>query len=268
MTKREQPGYPVSRRIGQGQPVLPRRQHTAEQERLQRLHQQVNADEDLLNEEEEYDDVWPPRLPTSVRRYNAPVDQTTWEYMQGNRKYIFHQGLPPVRQAPRITPGTQRPRQAAYSEEPRAQGRVHWLLIFGVGMLAMLALWTLGNMLVNWWSVTQDDWRYGRPRIYQTDTVVGHNDSAANPSHFIALNLNRHVVIIELPGGDPSKAKIYTGPTLLGDEQDLTPVTLSFKDVNGDGSPDMLVHVQDQTFVMINDGGQFRPARPGERVTL
>jgi hypothetical protein len=142
------------------------------------------------------------------------------------------------------------------------------LLIFGVGMLAMLALWSLGSMLVNWWNVTQDDWRYGRPRIYQTDAVVGHNDSAANPSHFLALNLNRHVVIIELPGGDPSKAKIYSGPTLLGDGQDLTPVTLSFKDVNSDGSPDMLVHVQDQTFVMINGGGQFRPARPGERVTL
>jgi hypothetical protein len=75
--------------------------------------------------------MWPPHLPTSVRRYNAPIDQTTWEYMQGKRKYIFHQGPPPVRQAPQITPGTQRPRQGAYSKERRAQCRVHWLLIFG-----------------------------------------------------------------------------------------------------------------------------------------
>jgi len=142
------------------------------------------------------------------------------------------------------------------------------LLIFGIGMPAMLALWTLGSQLVNWWNMTQEDWHYGRPRIYQTDAFVGHNDSATKPSHFIALNLNRHVVIIELPGGDSSKAKIYTGPTLLGDGQDLTPVTLSFKDVNGDGLPDMLVHVQDQTLVMINDSGQFRPARQGERVIL
>ena len=135
-------------------------------------------------------------------------------------------------------------------------------------MLAMLALWTLGSQLVNWWNVTQEDWHYGRPRIFQTDVVVGHSDSTANPSHFLALNLNRHIIIIEFPGGDPSKAKIYTGPTLLGDGQDLTPVILSFKDVNGDGLPDMLVHVQDQTFVMINDHGQFRPARQGERLTL
>lgn len=281
---REQLGYPLSRQTGHGQPVMPRRQLAAEQERLRRLQQQgyqagrgqgpqqprqqqTNTDEEMLNEEE-YDDVWPARLPTSTRRYNAPADQTTWEYTQGNRKYIFHQGSPPVRQAPQITSRTQQPRQGAYSEEPRARGRAHWLLIFGIGMLAMLALWALGSMLLHWWSVTQDDWRYGRPRTYQTDAVVGHSDSSTNPSHFIAINLNRHVVIIELPGGDPSKAKIYTGPTLLGDGQDLTPVTLSFKDVNGDGLPDMLIHVQDQTIVMINDHEQFRPVRPGEHVAL
>ncbi len=238
MSAREQSGYPASRRTGQGQPVLPRRQFAAERERLRRLQQQghqtrqgqrtqqprqqqTNTDEDTLNEEEEeYDDVWPARLPTSARRYNIPIDQTTWEYMQGNRKYIFHQGPPPVRQAPpQIPPGTQQPRQALFDEEPRTRSRVHWMLIFGIGMLAMLALWVLGSLLIHWWSVTQDDWHYGRPRTFQVDAVVGHNDSSTNPSHFLALNLNRRVVIIELPGGDPSKSKIYTGPTLLGDGQ-------------------------------------------------
>jgi hypothetical protein len=81
------------------------------------------------------------------------------------------------------------------------------------------------------------------------------------------MNLNRHIIVIEFPGGDPTKAKVSIGPTLLGDGQDLTPVTLSFKDVNGDGKPDMLVHIQDQTFVYINDGTQFRPLKPGERIT-
>ena len=283
MSTREQPDDPLQ----QGQPVLPRRQLAAEQERLRRLQLQHasqtrqgqpqqqrkgerhttagrGADEQTLNEEE-YDDVWPARLPTSARRYNVPAEQTTWEYMQGNRKYIVHQGPPPARQAP---PHAQTPRQRAVSEELPSRSRAHWMLIFGIGMVAMLALWVLGSMLVNWWSVTQDDWHYGRPRTYQTDAVVGHNDSPTNPSHFLAINLNRHVVIIELPGGDPSKAKIYTGPTLLGNGQDLTPVTLSFKDVNGDGLPDMLVHVQDQTFVLINDHGQFRPVGLGEHVSL
>ena len=97
-----------------------------------------------LNEEEEYDDVWPSRLPTSARRYNAPVDQTTWEYMQGNRKYIFHQGPPPVRQATQITPRTQQTRQVDDSEEPRAQA-VYTGCYLRIGMLAMLALWTIGS---------------------------------------------------------------------------------------------------------------------------
>ena len=261
------------------QPILPRRHLAAEQERLRRLQLRQaaldqrrqarqpeghttasrGAEEGLSNEEDD-DEVWPPRLSSSTRRYDVPAEQTTWEYMQGNRRYIFHQGPPPVRQTP--------PQQAAYSEEPRARNRTHWMLIFGIGMMAMLALWVLGSLLVNWWTLTQDDWHYGRPRTSQIDAAVGHGDSAANPSHFIALNLNRHVVIIELPGGEASKARIYSGPTLLGNRQDLAPVTLSFKDVNGDGLPDMLVHVQDQTFVMINDHGQFRPLRPGEHITL
>ena len=45
-------------------------------------------------------------------------------------------------------------------------------------------------------------------------------------------------------------------------------MTLSFKDVNGDGKLDMLVHIQDQTFVFLNDGTQFRPLKPGEHITL
>jgi hypothetical protein len=133
-------------------------------------------------------------------------------------------------------------------------------------MITMLALWTLGILLMHWWNVTQADWHYGRPRTFQIDAQVGHNDNGT-PSHFIAMNLNRHIIVIEFPGGDPTKAKVSIGPTLLGDGQDLTPVTLSFKDVNGDGKPDMLVHIQDQTFVYINDGTQFRPLKPGERIT-
>ena len=129
-------------------------------------------------------------------------------------------------------------------------------------MIAMLALWVLGTMLVNWWNVTQDDWHYGRPRTYQVDTVVGHNDSPTNLSHFIAMNLNRHIVIIEIPGGNVSKSVVFSGPTLLGPGQDLTPVTLTFKDVNGDGHLDMVVNVQDSHFVFLNKNGTFVPAPP------
>lgn len=135
-------------------------------------------------------------------------------------------------------------------------------------MIVMMFGWLAFTTLSNWWQTTQDDWHYGRPRTFQIDAVVGHHDSQSNPSHFIALNLDRHVIVIELPGGDPSKAVIYSGPVLVGQGQDLTPVTLTFKDVNGDGKTDMLVHILDQTIVYLNDGTRFSPVKPGEQATL
>ena len=141
-------------------------------------------------------------------------------------------------------------------------------IILVVGMLLMALLAFVLSSLGAWWQMHQDDVTYGRPRTFQMDAVVGHNDSPANPSHFIFLNLNRHVEIIELPGGDGTHAHIYIGPTLFGDGQDLTPITGGFRDVNGDGKPDMIVHIQDQRLVFINTGTQFRPQQPGDQVHL
>jgi len=146
--------------------------------------------------------------------------------------------------------------------------RFHWTVFLGMAIFTMVVGWVLLTMVANWWQITQDDWHYGRPRTFQTDMVVGHNDSTTNPSHFLALNLNRHIEIIEFPGSDASKARIYMGPTLVGSGQELAVVTLTFKDVNGDGKMDMIVNVQDSHFVFINDNGQFRPLRPGENIQL
>ena len=110
-----------------------------------------------------------------------------------------------------------------------------------------------------WWSVHQDDVTYGRPRTAQYDVVVGHNDSPAHPTHLIALNLRAQIIIIELPGGDISKAHIYQGPQLFGPGADLFPVTLSFPDPAVDGHPNMEVHVQGQIIVYLNQNGQFVP---------
>ncbi len=142
---------------------------------------------------------------------------------------------------------------------------IHPLLYLGVGMLAMLALWTVLTMVVSWAQTTLDDIHYGRPRTFQIDAVVGHNDSASNPSHFIAINLNHRIQIIEMPGGDSSHARIYQGPQLFGPGSDLAPVTLSFADLNGDHKPDMIIHFQGSQMVLINDQGGFRPPRPDER---
>ena len=135
-------------------------------------------------------------------------------------------------------------------------------------MIVMALLYIGLTNLVNWWNISSDDRTYGRPRTFQVDEVVGHGDSKTNPSHFIAINLNRHIIVIELPGGDPSKSRIYPVTTLFGDGQQLTPVTLSFKDVTGNGPLDMEIHIQDQTIVMVNANGQFMPLKPGQKVQL
>ncbi|HET8846581.1 MAG TPA: hypothetical protein VFN35_34285, partial [Ktedonobacteraceae bacterium] len=102
---------------------------------------------------------------------------------------------------------------------------------------------------------------YGNPRTFQTDAIVGHNDNVRNPSHFIAVNLHGQVIIVEFPGGDPSKAIDYIGPALVGPGDDLLPVTLTFSDMNHDSRLDMVVHIADRSFVFYNqstkDGLKF-----------
>ena len=145
------------------------------------------------------------------------------------------------------------PRQKAAGSKGKFWWGAHPLLYLGVGMLAMLALWTVLSMAVSWGSTTWNDLHYGRPRTFQIDAVVGHNDSEANPSHFIAINLNSRIEIIEFPGGDALHARIYTGPQLYGPDDALVPVTLRFVDVNNDHKPDMLILFQASTIVYLND---------------
>src|SRR5713226_2828752 len=223
-------------------------QHAAQAKQQQR-QQELLADEEMVDEEEEDDDeMWPTRMPTSARRYQPLPPAQPVVIRQGNRQYVLHSRLPPKQRASKPSPEQFRQRQdvEAYVIEEPASPRRHWLLYLGVGMLAMLALWIVGSMLLTWWQVTQDDWHYGRPRTFQTDSVVGHSDSVAHPSHFLVLNLSRQIEVIEFPGGDASKGKIYIGPTLIGAGEDLAVVTLTFKDVNGDGIPDMILNVQDR----------------------
>lgn len=154
---------------------------------------------------------------------------------------------------------------APVSVGPRERVRVHPLLFLGLGMLGMLVLWTLLTTGLGWWNDTMDFIHYGNPRTFQMDAVVGHNDSASNPSHFIALNLHGRIEIIEFPGGDGSHARIYLGPQLYGSDADKPPVTLKFVDITGDKKVDMLVFFQSSWVVFINDQGKFRPPTAEEQ---
>lgn len=142
--------------------------------------------------------------------------------------------------------------------------RIHPLLYIGVGLFGMLFLWTVLSATSGWFSTTLDDIRYGRPRTFQMDAWVGHNEQMV-PSHFVALNLKGRVEVIEFPGGDVTHAHVYVGPQLYGAGSDLVPVTLRFVDVSGDKKPDMLISLQGSQSIFINDKGGFRPLLPTER---
>lgn len=106
---------------------------------------------------------------------------------------------------------------------------------------------------LNWGRTKLDDFRYGRPRTVQLTAHVGHEAVSGLPSHFVAMNLDRRVVILEMPGGDATQTRTIVGPYLFGAGEDLTPVVLRFADVNADLRPDMLVNVKQEEMVYIND---------------
>ena len=158
--------------------------------------------------------------------------------------------------------------KASSAVRPATRARklsLHPLLYLGIGMVFTVSVLAVVIVVSTWVSTTLDDLHYGRPRTFQIDAYVGHNEAPGMPSHFLVLNLHGRIEIIEFPGGDATHARIYLGPQLYGPDADLVPVTLSFKDVNGDHLPDMIIHFQGTQVVFINDAGGFRPARPDEQ---
>lgn len=129
------------------------------------------------------------------------------------------------------------------------------LSLIGAGALVgVLAIYAILSALFTFVQVKADDITYGRPRTTQLDGYFGHaGEQDGQPSHILALNLARRIVLIELPGGDTQGASTITGPYLFGANEDLTPVQLQTADINGDGNPDLVVDVKNEQLVYIND---------------
>ncbi len=210
------------------------------------------------------DSVYVTRRPSSARKYQQPIQQGIADDLTAQSGPLIQR-----RRASKelnTNNGTMSSAVAPPLMEKRWKRFPLAAVLLGMGVTIILAVGL--SFLGSWWRIHQDDMQYGRPRTFQFDAVVGHEDSASNPTHFILINLNRHVEIIELPGGDGAHAHIYLGPILFGDGQDLTPVTAQVQDVNGDGRPDLIVHIQDQTIVFINTGTAFRPQELGDHIHL
>ncbi len=231
-------------------------------------------DADTVADEDEDDgqDAWPPRMQRSAipyqyttRQQQPPVETRRTHDIPARASAPVRQPAPPSHANRGLVPVARRDEP---EDAPARRRRWHPLVFVGGGLCIMVLGFLLIQAISGWWQTTLNQWQYGYPRTSQTDAVVGHSDSESNPSHFIALNLHGHVQVIEYPGGDVTHARLYVGPTLLGTDNDLAPVTLSFRDVNGDGKVDMIINAGSTITVLINDNGQFRPLKPGEQVTL
>ena len=134
--------------------------------------------------------------------------------------------------------------------------------------LALVIAYAFLSLITGWGKIWIDDLRYGRPRTQQVSGLVGHNEGAGQPTHFVAMNLNRRVVVIEMPGGDVTKAQTLQGPYLFGANEDLTPVGLQLRDVNADTKQDLVVSVKSEEIIYINTGDTFRLINADERRQL
>ena len=178
----------------------------------------------------------PGRMPTSVVRYvdtrGNPVIQ------RGNQRFVLHDEPP-----------------------PRHRRRPHWTVIAILSGVVVLGVFALVVWAAHTWNDTLNDWTYTKEfRTFSIDYAVGHNgDSLAHPSHFIVQNNHRNIVIIEFPKDDPGKVIVYYGPSLFGDGQEKTPVTLSFQIDTQTGRIDMVLHVEGQAYIFANNGQKFLP---------
>ncbi|MBV9229826.1 MAG: hypothetical protein JOZ18_10975, partial [Chloroflexi bacterium] len=152
--------------------------------------------------EDDDEQLYVTRMPSSARRYKSapPMHSDTLDgpmtqkgvLIQRRRSSLNTQSTHGIASNAVTTPTTETlPKQKRFPTVPVL-----------VGMVIMVLLVMSLSALLSWWQVYQDDLHYGRPRTFQMDAVVGHGDSQSNPTHFIFLNLHRHVEIIEIPGGD------------------------------------------------------------------
>ncbi|GCE07727.1 hypothetical protein [Dictyobacter aurantiacus] len=132
--------------------------------------------------------------------------------------------------------------------------------LVGLGMAIALLAILLAQWLGGWVSLISDDLHYGRPRTFQTDAFVGH-EQTGQPSHFVALNIKGQIEVIELPGNNPAHARIFIGPRLAGSHVELVPITLQFTSSTHTRYPDMLLHIGPDTirFRNTHTGFQLQP---------
>lgn len=138
----------------------------------------------------------------------------------------------------------------------RNMGMTAWIATF---LLAAIAIYLVLSVVVAWGQVRIDDMRYGRPRTTHLEGFVGHSaEQSGSPTRFVGLNLERQIVVLELPGGDANQVRTLPGPYLFGAREHLTPVLLALGDVDGDGRADLIATIRNEQIIYLNRDEGFR----------
>ncbi len=152
---------------------------------------------------------------------------------------------------------------------PASRGRQsHPCLFFCLGLGLAILLWVAGVQVVDWGTNALNTLRYGSPRIFQIDAVVGNGDNASHPSHFLAINLHGQVSIIEFPAGNAAKALVLASTTISGPNANQIVPTLQFIDLAHNGQPDLLVNIGGVESLLVNDQGNFQVPTPAQEQQL
>ncbi len=167
----------------------------------------------------------------------------------------YHNLPMPVRRASAGKPAVQTDTQAVVPP----QQRDHYVFML-VGMLLVVVVVVLWQAVVTpWWQSVTDQWQYGGSRVFQLDAVVGHEDSQANPTHFLAFDLHGKITVIEFPGGSMEHARVYTSVILIGEGRSNRVVTLQVTGGRESGKPDLIIHIEgiSATPMLYNTGVAF-----------
>ncbi len=162
---------------------------------------------------------------------------------------------------------TRQPGEAAAWRAP-LRSALRAVMITALTVGGALAIYLLIAQIVARGSLFLDDLRFGRPRSAHVVGFVGHHEERGMPTRIVAMNLDRRIVIWELPGGDPARVRYIEGPYLVGADEHLTPVQLLLADVDGDRALDLLVDIRRERIVYLNRDGAFRMATAEDYVRI
>ena len=116
-----------------------------------------------------------------------------------------------------------------------------WLFPLGSAMFGLfLFLVLLSQVVIPWFTAMQDQWNYGTARVsYQTLVIRGKSRD------LLGVGYKGRIEVIELadPDDKTSKAAMYIAPEAFADGQSRV-VTVELMDVNHDGVPDLVLHVE------------------------